>query len=319
MGIANEIWEGFIKQYPQVKSGRLSLDEINRLMAKYMLQRNNEPLKDFDGLSPVQMQALISAPLGPESIVQLKAASNEETVASVPMLGLSDMLLGEIRKAGNLKLTAKGNLPVSVCTSLVQRGLIRWKYMDHVKKYTEDNVPYIWPLKDHLLVEGLVKKRDNKLSLTKNGEQYLTKPDSERLLHILTFFTLRFDWRNLYRLEDGGTCGNLGWAYSLYLLLKNGHKRLNTEFYFEKWMAAFEKERWEDVADPIYPAQIDWLRYTYNTRFFECFAVWFGLVKLHEIRVSGQIFNELEVEKSELMDKLFNISEKQKEGWGKST
>lgn len=307
MGIANEIWEGFIKQYPEVKSGRLSLDEINRLMAAYMLQQNNVPLQDFDGLSPAEMQALLSAPLGPESVVQPNAATNEESVASVPMLVLSDMLLDEIRKAENLKLTAKGNLPVSVCASLVERGLIRWKYMGHVKKYTEDNVPYIWPLKDHLLAEGLVKKRNNKLSLTKNGERYLLKSNSERLLHILAFFTSRFDWRNLYPIEDGGTCGNLGWAYSLYLLLKNGHKRLNTEFYFEKWMVAFEKERWEDEAAPIYAAQIEWLRYAYNTRFFECFAVWFGLVKLHEIRVPGQIFGEQEVEKTELMDKFFKL------------
>jgi hypothetical protein len=308
MGIANEIWEGFVKQYPQVNSGRLSLEEINRLMAEYMRQRNNAPLNDFDGLTPTQMQALLYAPLGPESVVQLKAASCEESAAAVPLLALSDMLLNEIREAGNLKLTAKGNLPVSVCVSLVERDLISWKYMDYVKKYTEDNIPYIWPLKDHLLAEGLVKKRNNKLSLTKNGERYRMMPNSERLLHILTFFTSRFDWRNLYRLEDGGTCGNLGWAYSIYLLLKNGHRRLDTEFYFEKWMMAFEKERWENGADPGFRDQVDWLRYAYNTRFFECFAVWFGLVKLHEIKIPGQIFNKLEVEKSALMDELFTLA-----------
>src|SRR5690606_34779443 len=139
---------------------------------KHMRQRNAAPIDDFDGLSPEQMHILLHNLFGAGSPLEWIAPQHEARAASVPLLVLSDLLIGEIREAGELKLTSKGNLPVSTCTRLVERDVIQSKYMKYVKKLTEDNIPYSWPIKDHLLAEGLVKKRNNKLSLTKNGERY---------------------------------------------------------------------------------------------------------------------------------------------------
>ncbi|WP_133166375.1 hypothetical protein [Sphingobacterium haloxyli] len=40
MSMSQEIWEEFIKKYPQANSGKLSIEQINVLMAKYLEKRN---------------------------------------------------------------------------------------------------------------------------------------------------------------------------------------------------------------------------------------------------------------------------------------
>lgn len=307
MGVANEIWESFIKANPQVKSGKLSMDEINTLMAKHMKQINASPLDDFDGISPEQMHILLHDPFGTASPLEWIAPQHEEQAASVPLLVLSDLLIAEIQKSGELKLTQKGNLPIAVCTRFVERNLISSPHLKYIKKLNEDNLTFIWVIKDHLLVTGLAKKRNNKLSLTKNGKLYTEMPNSERLHSLFSFMTNRFNWQNLYGLEDDGQNGQLGWAFSLFLFLKHGNQPRNALFYAEKWMKALQTGWWKERNNPAYDRDIQLIEHAYMIRFFESFAQWFGLAHVEEKRKPKNYTTVLEVTRTELLEKLIRL------------
>ncbi len=157
MGRADDIMNSFLAAYPQARSGELSMEELNELMAEYQKKFNNEGLEDFDGLSPEQMTGLLYHPFEPGSIMQFRKGL-DAYVDEAPFFKLSEILLNEIKRAGKVKLTQKGNLPMSVCKLLFDQKLISWTFMNYGKRITEEEVPYIWPLKQCILDEGIVKK-----------------------------------------------------------------------------------------------------------------------------------------------------------------
>lgn len=213
--IGQEIWQDFLHEFPEVETGLLSMEEINERMASYMHKRNSAPNPDFEGLSPSEMHHLIGDPFGPQSPLRWNVDQHQIDTAQTPLLFLADQLLDEIGQAGEIKLTAKGNLPVWLCSSLVEQDLIYDKYQIHRGQPTEDKVPYLWPLKDFVLAESLAKKRHNKLSLTRKGREFTAFSTGERLRAFIRFFVHRYHWGNIYRLEDHGHFGQMGVGYSV--------------------------------------------------------------------------------------------------------
>ncbi len=299
MSIAEDVLRSFIKQYPEVNSGKLSLEELNKLLAEFQDKRNKSPLDDFDGLSPAQMHILLEDPLSEHSVLKFKNLTDEH-LDRIPLFKLSELLLEEIRESGKLKLTVTGNLPVRVCELLYNQKLITWEYMEYIKKVREDDVPFIWPLKFYLLNQGIIKGHNNTLSLTKNGEKYMKESKADRFRKLFFFFTMNFSWVNLYRVEDNGKCGQLGWAFSLVLLSKYGDKPQESEFYSLKLIKAFEKGLPEKSMENYHRA--------YAYRFFDCFANWVGLVNIErkkDFKIS--LSNQLIITKSELFEHLFEV------------
>ena len=62
MGVAQEIWQAFIRAHPEATNGQLSLEEVNQKMAAFTQARNQQPYPDFEGFSPEQMHTLLSDP-----------------------------------------------------------------------------------------------------------------------------------------------------------------------------------------------------------------------------------------------------------------
>jgi hypothetical protein len=306
MGAADDFLNSFFAAYPQAKSGKLSMEELNKLMAEYQHTMNSAPLDDFDGLSPEQMNGLLYAPLNPGNVLQFRKGMNDQ-LDKVPLFKLLEILLNEIQKAGKLKLTVTGNLPVRVCELLCNQNLIYWKYMKYVKRIREEEIPYLWPLKQFLLDEGIVKKRNNALSFTKNGEILMAGAKAVRFIQLFSYFAGRFHWGNFYRREDNGQCGQLGWAYSLTLLSKYGDTPRNSEFYSLKLMRAFEKELWSAYRKHKDEEAIEDYHRAYAYRFFECFADRFGLVNIARNRDEKTFFDRLTITKSALFDQLFEV------------
>lgn len=291
--IGKEIWEGFLKENPE--AGTMSLEEINQRMAQYVARQNATPQTDFEGLSPNQMRALMYDPFGPESPLKWCADQHEEAIAQVPLLVLLDLLMAEIQRTDEVKLTPKGNLPVALCTLLVEQNLIEHRYWMSRGKPTEDKIPYLWPLKEFLIVEKLVKKRHQKISLTKKGIGFMQLPNSDRLRVFIAYFTAQFHWGNLYHLEDDGHYGQMGVWYSLWLLIKYGEQRREVSFYLDKWQKVY--------APSAEPNRIE--EYAYFIRFFDSFCRWFGLAGVEERHIPGQFQSMFLVEKSELLGKVF--------------
>lgn len=311
MDIANNFMNSFFSAYPHAKSGKLSMEELNRLIGEYQRKINSSPLEDFDGLNPEQMTSLLYTPFAPGTILQFRKDMDAHVIQS-PFFKLSELLLHEIKQAGNLKLTLNGNLPVRICEFLCSQNLIYWPYMKFVKRIREDEIPYLWPLKQYLLDEGIVKKRNNALSLTKKGEKLFKEPEGVRFIQIFNYLASRFHWGNFYRLRDDGKCGQLGWAYSLVLLSKYGAQSQKSEFYSLKLIRAFEKDLWEaQQKEKVGKASLDY-HHAYEARFFECFADWFGLINIERKRDhSISYFDQIRITKSELFDQLFELKNKE--------
>src|SRR5690606_11658338 len=245
------------------------------------------------------MTGLLYHPFKPDSIIHFKEGI-DAYVDEAPFFKLSEILLAEIKRAGKVKLTQKGNLPMSVCKLLCDQDLIYWRYIQYVKKITEDAIPYLFPLKQYLLDDGIVKKRNNTLSLTKRGEKLLDAKKSTRFIQVFRYLARRFHWGYFHRLDDGGRSGQLGWAYSLALVAKYGDSPLLSEFYCLKLMRAFEKELWDAHQRR---ANTRYYQDAYEHRFFECFAHWFGLVNIERIKRPGlSYYEELSITKSELFE-----------------
>jgi len=295
MGVADDLISLFFRQHPEAGLGELSLPELNKLLEDFKQKVNHAPDPDFDGLSPAQMYLLLHKPLSDNCILRFHHAM-DQFVEQVPLFCLSELLLAEIRSAGALKLTAKGNLPVRTCALLYSQDLIDWAYRKYVKRVREEEIPYLWPLKHYLLDRGIVKKRDNALSLTNNGEQLMRESKTARFKKLLFFFGERFHWGNFYGLEDDGVCGQLGWAYSLVLLGEYGGQARESEFYSQHWIQAFEKDSRENLNDE---SMLVYHR-AYAVRFFECFACWFGLAELER-----KNHDKLIIKKSALFERLF--------------
>lgn len=288
-------------------------DFMNSFFAigEYQIKINSSPLDDFDGLSPEQMTSLLYTPFAPGAMLQFRKGM-DAYVSKAPFFKLSELLLHEIKQAGNLKLTVNGNLPVRICELLCKQNLIYWPYMKFVKRIREEEIPYLWPLKQYLLDQGIVKKRNNALSLTKNGEKLLEGSQDIRFIQIFNYLASRFHWGNFYRLEDEGKCGQLGWAYSLVLLSKYGGKSQKSEFYSLKLIRAFEKDLWAAQQKGEEGKGTKDYHHAYEVRFFECFADWFGLVNIERTRDHGiSYFDQLTITKSELFDQLFELKNKE--------
>lgn len=307
MDISNNFMNSFFAAYPQAQSGKLSMDELNKLMAEYQRKMNHTPIADFDGLSSEQMTVLLHGPFTADGVIQF-SKDIEDYLDQVPLFKLSELLISKISENGTLKLTVKGNLPVRLCELLYNQNLIKWEYMDYVKRITEEEIPYIWPLKQYLLDEGIIKKRNNTLSLTRHGEKLMQAPKAVRFNKLLTYFTSSFHWGNFYDIQDDGKCGNLGWAYSLVLLSKYGTTPHSGEFYSLKLIRAFEKELWDIHQKNTTSKASEEHHSAYSVRFFECFANWFGLVNIEQRKdYTISLSNRLTITKSSLFDHLFAV------------
>lgn len=305
MGAADDFMRSLLASHPEVKFGKLSKDQLDKLISQHQDKVNKTGVEDFDRLSPEQMHSLLHTPFEPGSLISIKGDINRH-LDKVPLFKLSELLLSEVRNGKELKLTTRGNLPIRVCELLHSQDLIKWEYMQYVKRVREEDIPYLWPLKQYLLDTGNVKKRNNRLSLTKQGEKFMQGPAALRFKTLFHYFSSEFHWGNFYDLEDDGKCGQLGWAYSLLLVSRYGTKPRESEFYSLKWIRAFEKGLYDQAGKE--KQEIASYHWAYAIRFFECFGNWFGLVNIERRPALENAFmKEMFITKSELFDQLLDF------------
>ncbi|MEX0881965.1 MAG: hypothetical protein WDZ72_00695, partial [Cyclobacteriaceae bacterium] len=93
----------------------------------------------------------------------------------IPLLNQVKYLAKLIEDKGELKLTKLGFLPMNVVADIYDLGIIKDKYFERrsPKQLREADVPAITLSRILLIISGLVKKRSNKLSLTKLGQNII--------------------------------------------------------------------------------------------------------------------------------------------------
>jgi len=243
---------------------------------------NDTALNDFQGLTPNEMDDLIRKPFTKSSIVQLDQNISDIVLDKIPYFRLTEELFKIIERNGKLKLTTTTNsLPVKVIEELYDKKFITDYYVEQGlwKVKREKNSDLFTTLNITTKFCEYIKKYRGELIFTKAGNEWLIKKDRNILLKVLLkTFTEKFNWSY----NDGHPnlpIGQLGWAFSIYLLLKFGHDKKPVSFYSEKYFEAFPTF----IED--YPPEAYWTpkvgcHMCYSVRVVERFLEWFGLIQV---------------------------------------
>ena len=278
------------------------LEDIQKKLDKIMADKNSRGLPQFEGYSPHQMHFILYDPWNGESPLRLQRLA-EADYNSIPILNLVRHLGGIIAEEQELKLTAKGFLPVKVVADLYAQGFIKERYIESglLKLYKEENSKSISLTRILIEISGIAKKRNNKLSITKTGKDALS--DNFKLLQLLLeTFSTKFNWAYFDGYGDHKV-GQVGWAFSLILLGKYGADVRMDEFYAAKYFTAFPTLKNSFTARP-YSSVDEQSVGCYSLRTFEVFLDYFGLIQSREIKKRD---DDVLVSKSDLFEKLIRI------------
>jgi hypothetical protein len=248
-------------------------------LAAALHRYNDTPQPDFCGLSPAQMHPLLYQPLGPASVVRLRANVPGEVLDQVPFLRLTEAFLGLLQRETPLRLTPLGALPRKYLRELYAHGFIREEGLE-TGLFTlsrEIDSLAITTLHQTTRLAGLARLVRAQLLLTKKGGQLLDPAHRPALWAlVLDTFTNRFLWAS----HDGypsQTVGQTGWAYSVYLLARFGQQPHPVSFYAALYQRAFPFVLAE-FTDPAYRTPLEQLTHCYGVRTFERGLNWFGLL-----------------------------------------
>ena len=261
-------------------------NELQQFARQYMDRQNNRPIPEFEGYSPNEMQYLLHDAFGPESPMKLNFL-DETDYRLIPMLNIIRYLGERLKETGGIKLTAKGFLPVKMVAELYEQGFYKEYIIESgiVKLYKQTDSHSIDLARKLSDMSGLTKKRNRKLSLTKNGEKLLEN-NAELLRQLLLTFGNKFNWA-YYDNYESDQIGQIGFAFSLVLLKRYGDKKRRDTFYAQKYFKAFPNvyeggnAQTEIEENPWNPA-----RNCYFIRTFERFLHLFGLVEIETEKVS---------------------------------
>lgn len=244
---------------------------------------NTTPLADFSGLSPAQMHQLLFHPLEPGCVVRLRTEVPSEVLDQIPFLRLTEAFLRLLHREGGIRLTPLGALPLKYLRELYALGFILEPGVEtglH-KLHREIDSLALTTLHQTTRLAGLARLARGQLLLTKKGSQLLVANQRPALWHlVLHTFTTRFPWAS----HDGyasPTVGQVGWAYSVYLLARFGAAAHPVSFYAGHYQRAFPSAL-VDFVGATYASPAERLASCYAVRTFERGLNWFGLVAVSQ-------------------------------------
>jgi hypothetical protein len=266
-----------------------SLDVINAELKKIVEKHNNTGRSKFDGLSPEQMRGLLYFNCN-ENIIKIK----DDTGLDIPIIKQAKYYLNIINENREIKLTKVGNLPPAIVKEIYSK-----KYLPEImfefgirKINKETDVKTVELTNILCQLSGLIKKKKNSISLTKNGEAALKT--GNMLSKILTAFVSKFNWAYYDRYEDE-RIGQLGAYFSIYLLSKYGNEKREASFYTNKYFRAFFEE---------YIGINTENHHIYSHRTFDRFLNYFGFLEEYN---ENKLMGTISVKKTELFDKYIEI------------
>ena len=212
-----------------------NLDELGQMITFMM---NNQAVDDFAGYSSAEMQSILYRPFEEDSLVRVKKDIPDEVLDQIPFLRIIEFIITKIREADGLKLTQAGNLPVKVVFGVYGKyfteDLAKYSFYKPVK---EQDIASIHMARVVLEISKIVKKRHNKLMLTKAGEKIIGNR-SLLLGEIIKTYAMRFNM-GFFDGHNAPSYGNTGIGFILISLHKYGDKPRDSGFYADKYHQAF--------------------------------------------------------------------------------
>jgi hypothetical protein len=266
-------------------------------MVKMMNDQNNQGISDFEGYSSDEMQYILYNTFEERSSVQLNELT-ESGYKKIPILNQIKFIADMINNEGELKLTKRGYLPPKAVFEIYNQGFLKDEDIESgISKLSKESDSNVITLTRILLdLCGIVKKRNNKLSITRNGEKILS--DNHKLLkHIFSVFGLKFNWAYFDGFGDNNI-GQLGVGFTLILLGKYGGSQQTDTFYADKYFKAFPRLIDESI-DPIFGTLENYISRMYSVRTFNRFLDYFGLITIEQRNWDSEKY----ILKTELFDK----------------
>lgn len=225
--------------------------------------------------------------------IVLKRIDDEEYM-QIPLFRQVAYLCETVRAAKTLKLTAIGNLPRAVVHEIYKLGIRDQYFEKNMARLRKETDWYTVPL-TRLLAEmgGLIKKRGNALSLTREGERVL-KNRHLLLKNILVTFGYKLSWAYFDLFEDRAL-GQRGFGLSLLLMADYGNQPRDSRFYSERYF--YHNSR---------GSRGKYAQYFYTTRTMDRFMQNLGLITYDE-RNRFTEEEQIIVAKTPLFDKLLAV------------
>ncbi len=276
-----------------------SLEEANVYIQQQMDKMNNQPLEQFDGLSPAQMHRLIGKDLTGRPGFTINTLSSDD-LAHIPMFSILKYYL-KLLNEGDIKLSAIGNLPSKVVVDIYKQGYFKEWTCERKSRILETDSFTIQLIRILASLAKWTKVRNGKLSLTKEGRK-IQNDENELFKASLECWLYTFNWA-YFDYYENPQIGRQSFEYSFYLLRKYGGEFKECVFYAKKYLEAFpmlEDQR-------IKPLQIDDRTYPnyscYTLRTFERL-----LLLLNAVELKGFRWDEIKmVKKTDLFDKIFSF------------
>ncbi|HMA62660.1 MAG TPA: hypothetical protein VKP78_08420 [bacterium] len=196
---------------------------------------NNENLFELEKQGIEYLFQIIKDPVGERSPLFFKNLE-KNGLKKVPILNQILYLLNYINEAGEIPLTKTGNLKTDLVDELYNQGFLYDYEIEEgiTKLYGQESSLTINLTKILLDISDLTKKRHNKYSLTKRGQELLDKPN-QLLQYIFHLFGETFNMAYFDGYSDDGI-GNVGYGFTLLLLNKFGNEYRKAFFYAEEYL-----------------------------------------------------------------------------------
>lgn len=254
---------------------------LNEIDTNILLQ-NNAPMSNFLGLSPTEMHHLIYEPFGDKSPVQFRDDIDDTTLDQIPLFLIAEAYLKIIYRDKQIKLTPLGALPKKVMVELYDRRFLLDEDIESglTKLWKEEDCISIMSARLTVQITGLVKKVNNKITLTKTGTKLL---ETNNRLQIFKQFFQAFTEKFLWSFNDGypeQPIGQLAWGFSVLMLDKFKAQPQTVDFYAAQYLKAFPTFITFFHQDYSTPEQ-QFIR-CYGIRTFARFFLWFGFVTVEK-------------------------------------
>jgi len=244
----------------------------------------NQPVDDFEGITPAQMHGLLYTPFDRKlSPLRLNEGIDNRIIWELKFYRHFMQFLQKIDELQPLKLTQKGNLPQKLLQELCDLDIFESeKERDLIKQFSirrETDNFYIHII--HILSDMMrltIKKR-GKILLTRDGRRFLDKELARDFyLRLFINYTSRYNWEygDLY---PGSWIIQAGFGFSIYLVQKYGNEPRGVNFYAEKFLKAFSKAM-NDFPCTKYLSGLEDFQSCYGLRTFKRFMKKFGFIEI---------------------------------------
>ena len=224
------------------KNPNIPIDELDKKIQIIVNEHNNTIIDDFQSLSPQQMYDLLYKDWG-ENIISINPQKLDGS--DVPFIQQIRYFINLVNNSKEVKLTNRGYLPPSIVKDIYRQKFISDMMIElgTTKLTKETDVDNIVVMKIVCLASGLIKKRQNKISLTQNAIKKIYSNNFFNKIFEIVF--KKFNWAYFDPFDDE-PIGQFGNNYTLYLLHKYGDKWKKDISYAKLYFKEFPESKLKD-------------------------------------------------------------------------